>query len=93
MKGIDQINTKMLKELFDDDETRKDLITLVEIGQRERFLQKEQKKLQEEFRKLENKISHKHKINNPFLGILARAVLQNEEHKEFLKKYGEDYKE
>lgn len=92
MKGIDQVNEKMLKELFDDEETRKNLILLVEIGQRERFLQKEQEKLQEEFRKLETKISNKHKINNPFLGIFARAVLQNEEYKEFLKKYGNDYK-
>ena len=80
-----------LADLLKDDETRQKILILIELKQRERFLNTERIKVADEARKIEREIETKHQLNMPE-SIILTALAQDAEYKHLFEKYSQDYK-
>ena len=86
-----KLTPEKIKEVFDDDESRKKILTIIELGQRERFLHIEASKLRTEIQKLETEIRAKHGLSL-IASVLISVIVEKEEYKHFLEKYGQEVK-
>lgn len=87
-----KLTAALLKKIFDDEGSRKKLIEIANLQQKERFLNHEGAICRSRVEKLETELAAKYKLSM-LMQMQLSLVFMDAEYKMFLEKYGKEVKE
>lgn len=87
-----KMTAKLLNEIFNDEASRKKLIEITTLQQKERFLEHEGALCENRINELQQKLAAKHHLSM-LMQVQLSMILQDAEYKMFLEKYGKEIKE